>query len=61
METLIIAVFIAAFILLLLPAALLPMLAGAALGADTVDHLEIVDLSEVGVEAAWPVEERLAA
>ena len=61
MEILILTLFIAAFVLLLIPASLLPVLAGAALGADTVDHLEIVDLSEVGVESAWPGEERLAA
>jgi hypothetical protein len=63
MEIAVVAVAIAAFLLLLVPASLLPLLAGAALGADTIDGAERHrdHVAESVGEPGWSDDEPIAA
>ena len=60
MEIIVVALAVAAFILILVPASLLPLVAGAALGADTIDRADRLAAESV-VNPAWENEERIAA
>jgi hypothetical protein len=59
MELAVVTLAIVAFLLLLVPASLLPLLAGAALGADTIDHPDRTAQFE-GIAEVWD-DERIAA
>ena len=61
MEIVVVALAIVTFLVLLVPASLLPLLAGAALGADTIDGAERHRFADPIDEPARSEEERLAA
>ena len=59
MELAVVALAIAAFFLLFVPASLLPLLAGAAMGADTIDYPDRTIHFE-GIADAWDDERKAA-
>jgi hypothetical protein len=59
-EIIVVVLAVAAFLLFLVPASLLPLLAGAALGADTIDRADRFAAEPV-VEPSWANDERVAA
>ena len=61
MEILVVALAIAAFLLFLVPASLLPLLAGAALGADRIDTSDRLLPAEPLAEPVRTTDDRLAA
>ena len=60
MEIIVVALAVAAFLLFLVPASLLPLMAGAMLGADTIDRADRLAAESVA-EPAWANGERIAA
>jgi hypothetical protein len=61
MELIAVVIVIAAFFFLFVPASLLPLVAAAALGSDTIDGADRRRFAESVGEPAWSDEERLAA
>ena len=61
MEIIVVALAIAAFLLFVVPASLLPLLAGAMLGSDTIGSADRLALAEAGVERVPANDERIAA